>query len=527
MRTITGWVGDIGRMMELELAFKYPAGRRLDVDRLVRARGGAGRAIRRDTVYFDTPDCALASSGFSLGVRRVGRFRVQTLISLGQTGIGATPRDRYEKEWRLSGDAPDIELLRMTPVAPIFDFGARSVLHPVFAIKLARTVYAMQLDDVVGAQNSARLEIVVDEGAISAGAATEAVHDIRFELKSGPRAALYRFALALNAELPLSIASENNARRGFRLRSGRGQAARKPPSIMLPPRVTMEGSLRRILESGLAQFIGNLSAVDPDGDGEGVHQCRVAIRRLRSALALFKGILQDDAARRFERQLRQFGRVFGEARDWDVFVLETIPRASDEGMDGAWLNLLLKPADAARVDAYRTVSRLIEGQELTEFVLAFAAWTAGAIAVEAQTAAGRIADAPMRDLTPDLLDRLAATVTKRGRHLHRRSSEELHTLRKRFKKLRYAVEFLGCLYDSKDVKHYRLACEELQEVLGAINDAAATDALVARIAESPNGARLAPSIGVLSRWTARHRAVALARLPVIWRGFKAESPFWR
>ena len=107
MRTITGWVGDIGRMMELELAFKYPAGRRLDVDRLVRARGGAGRAIRRDTVYFDTPDCALASSGFSLGVRRVGRFRVQTLISLGQTGIGATPRDR-SSAFILPVMAPDL-----------------------------------------------------------------------------------------------------------------------------------------------------------------------------------------------------------------------------------------------------------------------------------------------------------------------------------------------------------------------------------------------------------------------------------
>src|SRR5438132_1629630 len=65
------------------------------------------------------------------------------------------------------------------------------------------------------------------------------------------------------------------------------------------------------------------------------------------------------------------------------------------------------------------------------------------------------------------------------------------------KKLRYGVEYLAGLYDSKEVKRYRRACEGLQEVLGTINDAAATDRIAAKLAEKGRP-DLVPPIGALA-----------------------------
>jgi triphosphatase len=509
--------------METELKFTFPAEMRAEIDRVLGAKGmrAASRARRNDSVYFDTPDLALAAAGFSLRVRHVGRSYVQTLKSLEQTG-GAAAR-RFEREWKLDGHGPNLGLLDGTPAAPVIASGKLARLRPIFATGIQRTIHPIEF----GPAGAAKIELAIDEGEIRAGEAALPVHELELELKDGPLESLYRFALELQAELPLTIAAESKAGRGFRLRSGREPEAHKAEHVSLTEDVSTEDGLRLIVESGIGQFIANLPAISLGGDGEGVHQARVAIRRLRSALVLFGEHIEPSAAGQFERELQHLGRVFGEARDWDVFVLETLPRACDEGMEGDWLNLLAPPADDFRRDAHRAVARLVASSELTGFVVALAAWTAGELWVQSGKRGFRVAASPLRDLAPEMLDRLEAKVFSRARRIARQSAEERHALRKAFKKLRYAVEFFAGLYDRKAVKRYRHVCEGVQEILGTINDTVATDALAAQIGEGAENSRLAPSIGVLARWSAHNREVALKQLPGVWDEFRREKPFWR
>jgi inorganic triphosphatase YgiF len=505
--------------MEIPLKFRFPAERRRDIDGFLKAKGFgvAAEASRNDTVYFDTPDFALAVAGYSLRVRHIGRAYVQTLKSPAPAGDFAV--ERFEREWRVSGAAPDLGLLGGTPASPLIASGLPG-LRPVFETRIDRTLYPVDL----GGQ--ARIELAIDEGEIKAGAAVEPVHELRLELKDGPREALYRFALELQTALPLTIAAESKAGRGLRLRSGQAPGALKARQPSLVPEVTTKEGLRLVIDSCLAQFIANLPALSLAGDGEGVHQARVAIRRLRSALALFDGRLEAAAAARFEAQLRHFGRVFGAARDWDVFVLDTIPGAADDGMERDWLNLLLRPADGLRCEAHMAVSALAASPELTGFVIALAGWIAGELWIESG-GRDRDAAAALRDSAPKMFDRLEAKLRKRGRRIRRKSAEELHALRKSLKKLRYAVEFFSGLYPRKAVGRYREACEGVQELLGAINDAFVADALAARIAHDPRNAGLAPSIGMLARWASAKREAALKELPAAWREFGRQSPFWR
>ena len=92
-------------------------------------------------------------------------------------------------------------------------------------------------------------------------------------------------------------------------------------------------ALRVIIGETLGHLLTNQPAALA-GDPEGVHQVRIAIRRIRSALRLFSPHLEAHARRLFEGELRRAGRTIGEARDWDVFCDEILPQVA-ESREGA------------------------------------------------------------------------------------------------------------------------------------------------------------------------------------------------
>ncbi len=115
--------------------------------------------------------------------------------------------------------------------------------------------------------------------------------------------------------------------RGYRLAAGEKPKAHKAEEIELPRDVPVVEGFRRIIGSGLGQFIANLPLCSTD-DPEPLHQARIAIRRMRSALVLFEPYLEPEATARFEATLKQFGRILGEARDRDVFIKDAGGRES-------------------------------------------------------------------------------------------------------------------------------------------------------------------------------------------------------
>jgi triphosphatase len=252
---------------------------------------------------------------------------------------------------------------------------------------------------------------------------------------------------------------------------------------------------------------------------------RVAIRRLRTALVLFESHLEPHVTERFEAELKRLGQVLGEARDWDVFCLDTLPEAMDNTPAAAgWEHLLREAAETERRAAHRRVEEELGGPVLTGFVLGTAAW------IEEGTARPTLLDDKgMRQrvakLAPELLDRVAAKVVQRGKRLGRRSDEELHALRKSLKKLRYSVDDLAGLYRRKAVKAYLRGCKELQKLLGSMNDAAVAGKLANELSAGDR-AGLAPAVGALATWSERRRDKARNDLSAAWATFRKASPFW-
>jgi CHAD domain-containing protein len=131
------------------------------------------------------------------------------------------------------------------------------------------------------------------------------------------------------------------------------------------------------------------------------------------------------------------------------------------------------------------------------------------------------------DIAGNLLDRLDAKATKRGRAVRPDASPaELHPLRKSLKKLRYSVEFLESIFPPKKAKRFLSHLKKLQEALGEINDAAMATRLAEGLAADKH-LELAPSVAAISLSRGRAAQDAMKALTKKWQAYRDEPRFWR
>ena len=206
-------------------------------------------------------------------------------------------------------------------------------------------------------------------------------------------------------------------------------------------------ALRAIVEETLGHLLANQPAALA-GDPEGVHQVRIAVRRIRSALRLFSPHLESHGTRLFEGELRRGGRTIGEARDWDVFCDEILPRVCETPKARKFAEMMRAPAEARRGAAHERCVRQLQDPSFRALVLGLAAWIEGSDQV-----GDKVLKRDIKDLAGKLLDRLDAKAAKRGRAVRPDAeASELHPLRKSLKKLRYSIEFLESIAPPKKPK---------------------------------------------------------------------------
>jgi inorganic triphosphatase YgiF len=165
--------------------------------------------------------------------------RIQTLKS-GSASRGLAAH-RGEWEWLLETDRPEPAVIAATPVGVALDPEVVARLEPRFTTDFHRTIRNLRLDGGVS------VEVAVDEGKILAGDAEEPVHELELELKDGPIGPLYRLDLELSADLPLRIAVEPKAARGYRLVAGQKSGAAKGPALALGRHVGAANGCRQIM----------------------------------------------------------------------------------------------------------------------------------------------------------------------------------------------------------------------------------------------------------------------------------------
>ena len=479
---------------------------------LTEANAGRARSIMIVSRYYDTPALELHQRGIALRLRRRGARWLQTVKGAGDAAAGMHRRTEYE--WLLSRAGLDRAKLAETPWAELFA-KASGRLAAVFTTEVKRTERALKFGD------GTRATLSFDQGAIRAGRKRSPLCEIEIELVEGDARRLYDLALALCADIPLTLAHASKADHGYALATSRPPQPIRAGKVALSPDIAAPHALAAIATDCLGQIGGNAEAMRAGRDGEFLHQLRVGIRRTRSLLKLAAHAQDADEIASIDRGLVALSQVFGPARDWEVFTAGTLAAIApyvDVQERRGFQRLRLRASRKRRF--HRAAMQGEAGsQRFTCLLLAL-----GRFRIGLELAAR---DPPAAALARDALGASERRLRKRAKRLREADAAARHRVRVAAKKLRYAAEFLAPLFRHAGANAYIDALSSLQGSLGYLNDMTAAARLVDELlATARNDIELSRAAGIVRGWTAAMSARELERLPKSWRQFAKAKPFW-
>ncbi len=495
-----------------------------------RAKGKAGTKSLEST-YYDTTDRRLADRLVTLRVRKIGNQYLQTVKGAPERGeLG-----RAEWEHPVAGPAPDLSAIAAPDALDLLGSVSEAELQPLFTTVIQRTVRVVTVGE---GDTATRIEVAFDSGEIRGpDGASVPVSEVELELLEGSAAALYELALELSQAVPLRVDARTKAERGYALADGAVDKTSKAEKLEFDSDTTVEGALARILRSCIGHMQANEAVTLIGQDPEGVHQMRVALRRLRSALALFKPFIPAAQYDWLVGEVKWLGGSLGPARDWDVFLAELLEPVRDafHRADGhgkplqEGIDTLSAAAHARRDRAYEAVREAIRSDRYTSFLLRFGAWveSRGWRDQPVSEHSARLFD-PVGGLADQLLSRRAKKARRAGHGFADLSVAERHKLRIALKKLRYAAEFFRSLYDDKPARRYIQELSAFQDALGHLNDVATATRLLHELHE--DGSRPEPgeprAAGIVIGWHARGVAESEPALLKLWEEFADTKAFW-
>lgn len=419
---------------------------------------GSPTAYQSSAIYFDTPDHALKSAGVSLRIRRSGSKRIQT-VKAGSSGASAI-FDRQEWEKPVARDEPAVD---DTPV-PFAPGVSAAALLPVFNVKVERLVWLLD-------NEKASIELVLDRGEVIAGDRQSPVCEIEIELKRGEPRGIFILARTIAEHFPARPGVMTKADRGYGLLET-ARTAFKADKIHLDESITLAQACQAIITQCVRHYRLNEDSLLNARVPEALHQARVALRRLRSAITIFKPMLAGQTMTHLQSELRWLTSILGEARDLDVLVEKT--------PIGDLRDQLLAAQDAA----YSRVEAALGAQRTRMLMLELIEWSVSGAWLSAPDAK-ELRDRPAADFARQALKKLRKRVRKRSASLDDLSDDERHEVRKAAKRLRYGVEFFGTLFAGdkrrRRFRKFSAALEDVQDDLGELNDLAAAPLVLDRL----------------------------------------------
>lgn len=494
-------------MHEIELKFQVEAVARDGVVRAVAGRADSSPAQRErlQAVYFDTADGALAQAGIALRLRREGARWVQTLKA-----DTAHTMQRLEHEvvvGRAGRSEPPLDVTRHAGT-PAFERLRSALADPAAVAWIERFRTDVRRTKRRVRHRGATVELAFDEGSISAGDRRERVCELELELVGGTPIALVDLARRWAARHRLWLDVRSKAERGERLARGIDMGPpRKATPVLLDAAIDAGDALRAIIANTLGQALGNASEIAAGrSQAEHVHQLRVGLRRTRSALRLFEPLALEGVDGTWRERLAAVFRRLGSARDRDVLAAALVPALREAGAPWAELPPSLQEVADDPVAVVRDPATTLLWLEL----LGFASSHRG----------GPAAGEPLVDQLAPRVAALHRRICKDAKRFRELDDEARHALRKRAKRLRYAIEFSAGLFPGRRFDRFLRALRPLQDALGELGDLQLALRLYTQAAEREPRAWFA--VG----WIARARLDALDDAAQALREFARVRTFW-
>jgi inorganic triphosphatase YgiF len=432
------------------------------------------------------------------------------------------PLGRQEWEWEIDGPEPDFDRNCALPDLDIKKL--RRELGPVFETDVRRAILPVRY-------RGSEIEIAVDRGQVKTGRRHQAISEIELELKKGAPTGLVRLAERIAREAGAHYGVLAKAARGYALRAGETHAPISAPPIRLDPDMTAGDCFKVIALSCLHHFAANEKAVAAD-EPEGVHQMRVGLRRLRTAIALFQTLLRGRETQKVKAELKWLTEELGPARDLDVLVREDMKKLEEAQPEQDTLPALEKELRARRRQGFARAKTAIATLRYRKLVLDTALWIAGggwargkdALIVARRRQSGR-------DFAAAQMARRLSKILKQQKKLEKLDAMARHKLRIKIKKLRYAGDFFAALFGADKARgKFEKALKTLQTALGKLNDMR-IHGKIARDFAHPRGRKSrqpqkAFAMGLLSGREQAAKAALVAQALKGGKKLSRLSPFW-
>ena len=471
--------------IELKLQLTPKAARQLLAHPLL-----AGLETRKQhllNTYYDTPGLELHARRVAVRFRKKGWEWLCTVKSAEPASGGLAVRSEWE-----------------TPATPgIFDFShvdaddfrqfleaRRDQLEAVFTTDFHRQIWHIPFGESL-------IELAIDRGHIESRGQRTAICEVELELISGQVDDIFGLTRQLQNDIALHPAIASKAERGYQLFL---DEPLRPFKARLPPIDDQQApveAFRSIALGCLEHFQRNEKGLLGNDDVEFVHQARVALRRLRSAIKLFAPVLPPEFVSTYGRTWQTLATALGEARNWDVFLAETLPPLHSVFPADKDLKRLKTAAERRARSARKSLTGLLAVSEYSRLLLEF---------TSAIYTLGDTLPIPLKEFARQQIDRH----TRKARQLASRHAQldpaERHRMRIVFKKLRYTLEFFTPLLAPRRLKPYLQSLGRLQDELGLINDHITAETLIlAVLSGRPPG----PVHG----WIAGRHALLVSELP--------------
>jgi CHAD domain-containing protein len=345
-----------------------------------------------------------------------------------------------------------------------------------------------------------------------------------------PKPAIAKARAAMEHALPAVLTAE------LPRLNGNIHAVKAAPAL-LPKDAIAEDAFRFTLMQCKWHIAANIASIIEAREIEGVHQMRVALRRLRVALASFGEEFRTPALENLRARAKILAQFLAPARDLDVFVDQLFePAARANGAVEAFA-VLRERAQEARREAWEVAVERVSSRAFMDFVADLGQAIDERVWYHStrrrSPARGLVAfDAPAKSLANRTLKHRMNQACKRARKLDQLDDIERHKLRIALKKLRYSADFFAPLYDKKPVQKFQKRLSKMQDILGALNDVAVArstlEHLVGEGGAGPLASRedLSFAAGIVYGWHLDRAARSWEDAVKRWKKFAKTEPFW-
>ncbi|WIG57600.1 MAG: Adenylate cyclase [Ktedonobacterales bacterium] len=452
---------------------------------------------RHFDVILDTPVRAITSSHHALRIRHTNGHILATWKGPNTSAQGVHEREEIEAELSVDpGD--DVRHLPTEIAIHVLPIAGEERLEPLVEVVVLRRTWAVRRAGATVA------ELALDQGTISAGVHETAVHELEVELKgNGTRKDLNAVTKRLQATLPLQPERQSKLERGLALVSdGEGH--------ILGGHTPLAALARQKTRRQMHKIRQNAPIAREGTDPEGVHDMRVATRRLRTVFEILADAPGFDAKvlGKLRRRLRGLARDLGSVRDLDVLLEHERAYAQEQPDLADDLDLYEQALEARRGDARARLTHFLDGPKLARALSHLEDFT--------RHCEDAPSDEPLtlvRHFAGSALWEAYEAVLRYETLLPDATAQQLHQIRITCKKLRYTLELFEDQL-GEGVKPLLKLLVKTQDILGAYHDAVVMRDQVMEVSDAhPDHQGLAIYAAAL----ASERDQLRAAFPDIWR----------